>query len=786
MSQNPVVIAVQSIRSPSSPAVEVGQVVSASGTFAVSGTLNSTYSISCSGYLHFNLVDATQLSSATLQTDVSIGNSRINGGFEALSVPGVAVMQSGPNSVSAPVQVVGAVAGTVQTVGSSGIPPGLAVAINASTQAITVSVTNPATLPGTYCIPISASVAGTGTLPYSQNTCLYVVVLAGPQKDISVGPMSDVSLRAGSSSTFSMTVSPVNQYSGTVSLALDSTTPDSGGNLQLQYSPATLNLATGAKTTQVTVTAGASTSIATYIVGIRVSDTAGGINPHIPTARVTVLGGLPGTYSVAPKSLSMSMKVGTAGSTSIVLSGGAGYIGSATVTVSGVSPGLTVTLGNNGGALSNSSSITVPILVSTGVGIGVGGCACGFVIRINDGMTPKDVQVTVNVTAPDPLTAQVEIAQVVGQIANNNIHSTQQPFVVGKSLLFRRAIPDNGVGAETFQWRASIGPWTLPTLSPTDAWFYYTPTQTGRYCVNLTITDGLNRAATVNTVCAIVDNSVSVTIQDPKYTFTNTALTLTAKATGGSGTNTYAWTGATPINTDATATFGPKSSAGSYSVSVTATDTVSQKTSTDLITVQVYDPISINFSGLPSNPKTTVGQSLAMKANVSGGSGTGYVFQWTSAAPNSSQPSIAVVTPSSMGMTTVSVKVIDSLGNFNTAQVTIDVRANSGLRLQISSAGKTGPGRQMAMNASAVNVSGTVGFTWNGASATTSNGDAALFSAPTQGVYIVNVTAADSLGNTTGSSVVYVVPICGTAPTREFIRVGGKVIATEDLECTQP
>ncbi len=151
---------------------------------------------------------------------------------------------------------------------------------------------------------------------------------------------------------------------------------------------------------------------------------------------------------------------------------------------------------------------------------------------------------------------------------------------------------------------------------------------------------------------------------------------FTSSASGGTSPYTYQWylNGAVVSGaTGSTWTFTP-SSAGSYTVYVNVTDSVSYRAKSNIATVTVNAALSVSVS--PVSVTLDVGQSKLFTSAVSGGTSP-YSYQWylNNAPVSGATSSSWTFTPSSSGSFTVYVNATDNVGTrakSNIAPVTVN------------------------------------------------------------------------------------------------------------------
>jgi|GEM_PF-2007665 len=172
-----------------------------------------------------------------------------------------------------------------------------------------------------------------------------------PDFSIAISP-GTLSINAGSSKTFSLQVSSVGSFSGTVAVSL------AGLPAGVSFSPATLSFA-GAGTQTVTLTAAAGAAPVSNVT-VTATGVSGSLS-HAATFTLSVLGPQSFTLAVSPATLSLppgANQTVTVSSTAVN-----GFTGQISVTLSGLPAGITASITNF--SLNAGGSTTVILYAST-------------------------------------------------------------------------------------------------------------------------------------------------------------------------------------------------------------------------------------------------------------------------------------------------------------------------------------------------------------------------------------------------------------------------------------
>ncbi len=273
----------------------------------------------------------------------------------------------------------------------------------------------------------------------------------------------------------------------------------------------------------------------------------------------------------------------------------------------------------------------------------------------------------------------VEVTDSVGfsDLTFASVTVNKQPSVVisppsitmdlGQSQLFTCGV-SGGTSPYSYQWYLNG---TQVSGATGSAWTFM-PSSSGSFTVYLNVTDASGQAATSNTVLITVNRQLSVIVSPPSVTmdFGQSQL-FTSTVSGGTSAYSYQWyLNGSPVSgaTSITWTFTP-ASAGSYTVYLNVTDSVSAVAMSNSVPVTVNEPLSISIT--PTSVAVDTGQSHLFTSIVSGGTSS-FTYQWYL---NGSEVQGATgftwtFTPISIGFYNVYVNVTDGVGSMAESNVT--------------------------------------------------------------------------------------------------------------------
>ncbi|MHB1708716.1 MAG: beta strand repeat-containing protein [Thermoplasmataceae archaeon] len=342
------------------------------------------------------------------------------------------------------------------------------------------------------------------------------------------------------------------------------------------------------------------------------------------------------------------------------------------------------------------------------------------------------------------------ISQTVNSDPIVSISSSQNPTDVGNSVTFT-ASASGGTPGYTYNWYED------GTLISGASGSTYTPAaynSSGSYDYAVTVTDGagyttstsLTGASLTETVDSdpTVSASASTTTADVGY-----SITFSSTPSGGTSPYTYSWTiNGTQVSTSQDFSYS-FSSAGSYTVEVTVTDSIG-KTYSASVTVTINNNPTVSIAS--SQDPTDVGNSVTFTASESGGTGT-ISYAWTVNSASEGSGSTLDYTFSSSGSYYVNVTVTDSDGHTASYSYTETAYADPSVSIA-SSQNPTDVGNSVTFTASPSGGSGSYTYQWYVNSAAVSGATSSTYatsfaSSGTEAVYVI---IKDSVGNSATSS----------------------------------
>jgi uncharacterized membrane protein len=205
-----------------------------------------------------------------------------------------------------------------------------------------LTVTSAASLaPGTYGLTITAT---SGAV--SHTTSVNLVVAPPPDFSLTASPTS-ASTTPGASASYTVTVAPMNGFSGTVNLSLAGLSASQGS---WTFAPSTVSGGSGASA--LTVTTASSLAAGTY--ALTITGTSGALS-H--TFAVSLVVARDFTVALSPSSLSLAR--GRSGTYMVTLGSLGGFSGSVSLSVAGLPSGATATFSRNPASAPGTSSMTV-------------------------------------------------------------------------------------------------------------------------------------------------------------------------------------------------------------------------------------------------------------------------------------------------------------------------------------------------------------------------------------------------------------------------------------------
>jgi len=235
-----------------------------------------------------------------------------------------------------------------------------------------LTVTVPAgTASGSYTVGITGSY---GTTSHSVSLTVQVV---SPDFSISASPTT-LTINSGSFKTSTITVTPLNGYTGTVQLSAVAT-----GGLTVTPSPTSI---TASGTSTLTVTVPSNTPTQTCSVTVTGSD---GTNIHSTTLTVQVVNP---DFSISTSPTSLSIRSGSSGTSTVTIKSLNGFSGAVALALSKAPTGLTAT--HSPTSITTSGTSTLRITVSSSIRSGT----YTFTVTGTSGTLTHSATVTVTVS----------------------------------------------------------------------------------------------------------------------------------------------------------------------------------------------------------------------------------------------------------------------------------------------------------------------------------------------------------------------------------------------------
>ncbi|MGP6221075.1 PKD domain-containing protein, partial [Caldiplasma sukawensis] len=337
--------------------------------------------------------------------------------------------------------------------------------------------------------------------------------------------------------------------------------------------------------------------------------------------------------------------------------------------------------------------------------------------------------------------AFVDVLHNVNSDTSVTISSSQNPTDSGKTVEFTSSV-SGGTPGYSYSWSVDGNTYTTHDINVSFS-------SSGSYSVELTVSDAAGYSVSQSLTEIVnsdptVSASANVSSADVGY-----PIEFSSSPSGGTGPYTYSWIiGGSQVSTSQDFSYS-FSTAGTYTVEVTITDSVGE-TYSAWVTVTIINNPSVSVTS-SQNP-TDVGNSVTFTASESGGTGT-ISYAWTINGASEGSGSTLDYSFSSSGTYTVEITVTDSDGHTATASITETVYLDPSVSIS-SSQNPTDVGNSVTFTASPSGGSGSYTYQWyeNNAqiSGATSSTYTTSFSSP--GTYDFYVIIHDSVGNSAQSS----------------------------------
>ena len=348
---------------------------------------------------------------------------------------------------------------------------------------------------------------------------------------------------------------------------------------------------------------------------------------------------------------------------------------------------------------------------------------------------------TYSVTDSNGYTASTSLTQTVNPDTTVSISSSQNPTDTGKTIEFISTV-QYGTSPYTYEWAIDGTDYSTKDVNVTFS-------NAGTYTIDLTVIDAADYSVETSMSETVHSDPVISASSNVSSADINYPIEFSSSPSGGTSPYTYSWTiGGTQVSTsqDFSHSF---STAGTYTVEVTLTDSIGETYSAS-VTVTINNNPSVSVSS-SQNP-TDVGNSVTYTASESGGTGT-ISYEWYINGASEGSGSTLSYSFSSSGSYTVEVVVTDSDGHTASSSVTETVYSDPSVSVS-SSQNPTDVGNSVTFTASPSGGSGSYTYQWyvggSAVSGATSSTYTTSFSASgTEEVYVI---IHDSVGNSAQSS----------------------------------
>jgi uncharacterized membrane protein len=235
----------------------------------------------------------------------------------------------------------------------SGLPSGVTASFNpasaTSTSTLTLTASSTAAT-GTATLTITGV---SGTLTHTTTLSLTVTAAPAPDFSLSASPNS-LTITQGNTGTSTITVSPVNGFSGSVSLSASGLP----SGVTASFNPAST-------TSTSTLTLTAASTAATGTVTLTITGVSGTLT-HTTTLSLTVNAAPVPDFSLSASPASLSITQGNAGSSTITVNPVNGFSGSVGLSVSGLPSGVTASFNPTSTTSTSTLTLTAATTAATG------------------------------------------------------------------------------------------------------------------------------------------------------------------------------------------------------------------------------------------------------------------------------------------------------------------------------------------------------------------------------------------------------------------------------------
>lgn len=370
---------------------------------------------------------------ASLALTVSTGPS-----FTLAAAPATLTVAQGTSGTSKiTVTGVNGFKGTV-LLAIGGLPTGVTAAFSPGSTSTTSTLTltaSPSASPGTATVTITGT---SGNI--SAKATVALTVVTGPSFTLAAAPAS-LSIAQGASGTSTVTLTPLNGFTGTVNVAASGLP----SGVTAAFSP-------GSTSTSVALTLAASLSASMGAATVTITGTSGNISAKA-TIALTVAAAPP-SFSLASSAPNVNVAAGSTGTATVSVQALGGFSGSVALTAAGLPAGVTASFSP---ATTNAAS-TLTLTAASSAAVG----ASQFTVKGTSGSLTANLTVTVTVTAATPPNFAVTLAPaslsvVSGANGVTAISITSITGTPGNIVLSATGLPAGVTASFTASGTASSG-----------------------------------------------------------------------------------------------------------------------------------------------------------------------------------------------------------------------------------------------------------------------------------------------------------------------------------------